>query len=130
MKPLLITILIAYTSIYAQLYAMEGTPEIYQRIHAPVVTITAEVTAYSELDSCHYPNCEMASTKRAYVGAIACPRNMELGARVIIDNRHFICEDRTNKDLDGRFDIFMGYGQESLTKAENFGIQELQVTLK
>lgn len=45
---------------------------------------TATVTAYSELDSCHYPGCPMASGKKAYIGAVACPRHIKLGTTVII----------------------------------------------
>ena len=87
----------------------------------------ATVTAYSEYDSCHYENCEMASTKRAYVGAVACPREIELGTKVIILGREFTCEDRTALRFNGRYDIFMGYGQEAYNKAVNFGIKELPV---
>ena len=91
--------------------------------------IEAIVTAYSEIDSCHYPNCEMASGQKAYIGAIACPRNLELDTRVIIDNTPYICKDRTNKNLDGRFDIFLGYGKESYQEAKEFGIQKKQVQI-
>lgn len=93
------------------------------------VVVVALVTAYSEIDSCHYENCAMASGKRAYVGAIACPRDIELGTEVIIDNTTYICEDRTNKNLDGRYDIFIGYGQSSYDEAIVFGIKEKEVEI-
>lgn len=66
----------------------------------------------------------MASGKNAYVGAIACPRNIKLNTRVAIDGDLFICEDRTNIKYNGRYDIFMGYGEEAHKKAINYGIQK------
>ena len=69
----------------------------------------------------------MASGKRAYIGAVACPRAVAIGTRVIIDNEEYICEDRTAKKYDGRIDIFMGYGKESYNKAINYGIKKKKV---
>lgn len=89
----------------------------------------AEVTAYSEIDSCHHKNCAMASGKRAYVGAVACPREIKLGTMVIIDNKPYICEDRTALTYNGRFDIFMGYGEDSYQKAKKYGIHEKDVKI-
>jgi 3D (Asp-Asp-Asp) domain-containing protein len=94
----------------------------------PVASQEALVTAYSSLDSCHYANCAMASTKPAYVGAIACPRSIPLFTQVIIDNITYTCEDRTAKKYDGRFDIFMGYGKEAHQQAVNFGLKNLEVS--
>jgi 3D (Asp-Asp-Asp) domain-containing protein len=91
--------------------------------------ILAEVTAYSEIDSCHYPGCIMASGERAYTGAIACPRELDLGLRVRIGDEFYVCEDRTAKRFNGRFDIFMGYGPEAHQKALEFGINELEVVI-
>lgn len=97
----------------------------------PVVSgqITAPVTAYSEIDSCHYAGCPMSSGKRAYVGAVACPSWISLGTQVVISGVTYTCEDRTATRLDGRYDIFMGYGQASYDKAIQFGIQRLTVTI-
>jgi hypothetical protein len=93
--------------------------------------VSAEVTAYSEFDSCHTgKSCLMASGKKAYVGAVACPRNIAIGTRVIIDNTPYICEDRTALRLDGRYDIFMGYGRASYNKAINYGKQIKKITLE
>lgn len=98
---------------------------------APTTTpIQATVTAYSEIDSCHYENCVMASGKRAYVGAIACPRNIPLGAEVMIAGETYRCEDRTNLALDGRYDIFMGYGKESHRRAIEYGIQTNEISIR
>lgn len=88
---------------------------------------TATVTAYSELDSCHYPGCPMASGKKAYIGAVACPRHIKLGTTVIISGLPFTCEDRTAKRYDGRYDIFMGYGKQAHTNAIIFGKRTLTI---
>lgn len=85
------------------------------------------VTAYSEIDSCHYENCVMASGKRAYVGAVACPRDIELATEVIIGGVSYTCEDRTARRYDGRYDVFFGYGKESHEQALAFGIQKIKV---
>ncbi len=37
--------------------------------------------------------------------AIACPRLLKLGTVVEIDGRRYVCEDRTARKFDGRFDI-------------------------
>ena len=85
--------------------------------------ISMLITAYSEFDSCHYEGCKMASGKPAYVGAIACPRDWELGKQVIIEGITYTCEDRYNLNLEDRIDIFMGYGKDSYIKAINYGKQ-------
>mgnify|MGYP001561690730 CR=1 FL=1 len=95
----------------------------------PPLVIAGTVTAYSELDSCHYENCLMASGKSAYIGAAACPRVMALGTKIIIEGQSYICEDRTSKLYDGRFDLFFGYGEESYRRAKQFGIQNKEIVL-
>lgn len=92
-------------------------------------TITAEVTAYSEKDSCHYENCAMANTEPAHEGAVACPRNIALGTKIELLGRIYTCKDRTAKYLDGRYDVFMGYGEKAHEEALQFGLQELTVTI-
>ena len=89
----------------------------------------ATVTAYSELDSCHYPGCKTASGVKAHIGGAACPRKIKLGTKVEINGKTYICNDRTAKRYDGRYDIFMGYGQEAYTKALKFGKQTLEVRI-
>ena len=91
--------------------------------------ISMLITAYSEFDSCHYEDCKMASGKSAYVGAIACPRNWELGKQVIIDGKTYTCEDRYNLNLEDRIDIFMGYGEENYLKAVSYGKQIKEIYL-
>jgi tartrate dehydratase beta subunit/fumarate hydratase class I family protein len=65
----------------------------------------------------------MASGKRAYIGAVACPRDWKLGTKVMIDGVEYTCEDRYNKDLSDRIDIFQGYGIQSHEVAVNYGKQ-------
>lgn len=91
--------------------------------------LIALVTAYSEFDSCHYPNCVMANGKRAEVGYIACPRKIPLGTKIELLGAIYECGDRTAKWVDGRYDVFMGYGQESYDKAIQFGKQELLIEI-
>ena len=92
--------------------------------------ITAVTTAYSEIDSCHYKGCLMANTKPAHAGAVACPRDIKLGTKIEIDGKEYTCEDRTAKRYDGRFDIWMGYGEESHSKSLSYGIKNKQITIK
>jgi 3D (Asp-Asp-Asp) domain-containing protein len=102
----------------------------YEREHEPEprhILVSAVVTAYSEIDSCHYKDCVMASGVPAYVGAVACPRNIPINTKVVIEGITYNCEDRTNKSLDGRYDVFIGYGKESHTKALIWGKRELTI---
>ena len=88
------------------------------------------VSAYSEYDSCHTgESCLMASGKRAYIGAVACPRAYKLGTKVIIEGKTLTCEDTTALEYDGRWDVFYGYGQEAYNQAVNHGIKKLEVLI-
>jgi 3D (Asp-Asp-Asp) domain-containing protein len=100
----------------------ESRPE-----QASSTTVIATVTSYSSVDSCHYPSCVMASGRPAYVGAVACPRRVPLGTVVHIAGTRLVCEDRTAKRFDGRYDIFQGYGEPAHQKALRFGKQTLEV---
>ena len=103
----------------------QKTPQI-----AEISSYVAVITAYSEYDSCHYPGCPMASGTKAYIGAIACPRAYALGTKVEIEGMGvYTCEDRTATFVDGRFDIFTGYGQEAYNEAINFGKRSLKVKI-
>lgn len=87
-------------------------------------TIQMLTTAYSEIDSCHYPaegGCLVASGKLADKGMVACPRSMELGTMFEIAGRVYTCEDRYNADLSDRLDLWHGYGEEAHEKALNYG---------
>lgn len=117
---------------------LSGIPYITRDGEKPIETspvtsgggLSADVTAYSAIDSCHTgPDCLMASGKSAYVGAVACPRVIPLGTKVQIGSRLYTCEDRTARWVDGRFDIFMGYGTEAHAQALSFGRQRHTVLL-
>lgn len=58
-----------------------------------IILFLAYLTVYNEQGI-------MASGKRVYDGAIACPRNLKLGTKVEIDGRIYTCEDRYNQRLD------------------------------
>lgn len=92
------------------------------------IEVLAVVSAYSEIDSCYYEGCPMANGIKAQVGYVACPRDIPLGTKATIDTMgEFICGDRTAKFVDGRIDVFMGYGQEAYDEAIQFGIKNLAV---
>jgi len=90
-----------------------------------------EVSAYSELDSCHYPTkggCLTASGKIAKVGMVA--TNLHpFGTKLRIGNEIYIVEDRISKRYKHRYDLFMGMGEEAHRQALNFGIQYFEVEI-
>lgn len=67
--------------------------------------------------------------KRAYIGAVACPRSIKLGVLVEIDGQNLECTDRTAKEYNHRFDIFVGYGKEAHEKALKLGIKEMKIKI-
>lgn len=71
----------------------------------------------------------MANGEKARVGKIACPRNIALGTWVEIAGEVYECADRTAKWLDGRYDLFFGYGKEAHRKALEFGVKNYQVAI-
>lgn len=89
----------------------------------------ADVTAYSEIDSCHYEGCVMANGKRAEEGYAACPRDLPFGTKVVISGVIYECADRTAERYDGRFDIFFGYGIDSHIAALKHGIVRSEVEI-
>ena len=88
-----------------------------------------EISAYSELDSCHYltkGGCLTASGKIAKVGMVA--TNLHpFGTKLRIGNEIYVVEDRISKRYNHRYDLFMGMGEEAHRQALNFGIQYLEV---
>lgn len=84
----------------------------------------AEFSAYTaSSDETDASPLIMASGKMVYVGAIACPRTVELGSRVEVRGvGSFVCEDRMNARYTEHFDIF------KLTKEEayKFGRKSLE----
>ena len=65
----------------------------------------------------------MASGKEVYDGAIACPRNIPLGTKIIIGNMGYTCEDRLAMRYDDRFDIWMSDCNDCM----EWGVQKLKV---
>jgi hypothetical protein len=68
--------------------------------------VVADVTKYTPKETCPDRPCIMASGKEVYSGAIACPRALKLRSIAVIDGLVYKCEDRTDKRLEGRYDIF------------------------
>ena len=69
----------------------------------------------------------MASGKKVYHGAIACPEKMEFGTQIKIDGEIYTCEDRMHKRYrDGwYFDIWMP----EKAHAIEFGRQQLEIKI-
>jgi len=79
--------------------------------------ITADVTQYSKAETCPNAQCITASGRKitnADDDVMACPRKYKLGSRVIMDGKEYICEDRTAKRYDGRFDVWVDDYQKAL----------------
>lgn len=85
----------------------------------PKDTLKSIVTWYSRADSCHNP--KWVNGKKLCLTAIgldtkegrtvACPRNIELGTKIRINGKDYVCEDRYSTYLDAKrglptFDIF------------------------
>ena len=89
---------------------------------------TYKITAYSSIESCHYPKdnlCLMADGRIAEIGAIACPRSFRLGTEFRINGKEYICRDRYNKYLSERFDVWFGYGIDNYLWAKEWGVKYL-----
>lgn len=95
----------------------------------------ARITAYSEIDSCHYPDgkggCLNAYNQTIQIGEIACPLQYKKGTKIEIEGLgKFICMDKTanwvQNNLGMTFDIWIGYGEESHKKAIQFGRKKLR----
>lgn len=83
----------------------------------------AEFSAYTaSVDETDASPLVMASGKMVYIGAIACPRSIELGTKVEVRGIGvFTCEDRMNERYENHFDIFKmtkdeakGFGRKTL----------------
>jgi len=95
----------------------------------PIEFVEGEFTAYNPTkEQCDDEPLIMASTKKVYDGAIACPSKYEFGTKInIVGLGEFICEDRMNKRYrDGEyFDIVMFDKNE----ANEFGRKKLVYNL-
>jgi 3D (Asp-Asp-Asp) domain-containing protein len=73
--------------------------------------LVADVTNYSKAETCPNTQCQTASGRiitAEDTDVMACPRRFKLGSRVIMDGKEYICDDRTSKRFDGRFDVWVG----------------------
>jgi len=92
----------------------------------PHIQILATITAYNPTkEQCDQDPDIMASGKRVYEGSVACPRELEFGTVVRIDGKWYVCEDRTSKRYDGRFDLLMFNKREAI----EFGRQKKEVEI-
>lgn len=96
--------------------------------------VKAYITMYSRKDSCHNPRgneCLTAAGRDTKAGTtVACPRNLKLGTKVMIDGFVYTCEDRYSTYLDAKrglptFDIFT----EDHAAALQWGIKSRTVTI-
>lgn len=131
--PIFATLLIILGTILFFIWASGQVSEMIELSETETITKTiyfdvAPITAYSSIDSCHYPNCIMANGQPAHKGSVACPRDIPLGTKIKIGDTIYTCKDRTAKYLNGRYDIFMGYGRNAHQKALEFGIQKMVVS--
>lgn len=87
------------------------------------------VTGYSSVEGCDDSECVMANGKRAYIGAVACPRGWKLGTVVKFEGKEYECMDRLSRKYDNRIDVFFGYGNEAFKEARKFGKRNLEVEI-
>lgn len=98
---------------------LEATPEF---------VIKARFTGYSsEVHQTDDTPEIMASGRKVYAGAIACPREYPFGAKIKIGEETYICEDRMNRRFEEaeipHFDIWFPTRSEALA----FGVRYLEV---
>jgi 3D (Asp-Asp-Asp) domain-containing protein len=91
--------------------------------------VTMTVTGYSSVEGCDETECIMANGRRAYVGAVACPRSWKLGTVVKFEGKEYECMDRLSMKYDNRIDVFFGYGNDAFKEARKFGKRSLEVEI-
>ena len=85
----------------------------------------ATFTSYSVGDG-YTPSTVMASGKKVYVGAAACPRSIAIGTKIDVEGVGVLtCEDRKSLAHDGEFDIYSN----SIKDALSFGKKVLGYTI-
>lgn len=89
--------------------------------------IQADVTAYSPYETCpkgRAENCINAAGQRPREGvSAACPRKIKKGNGFSLLGKRYICDDRTARKYDGRFDLYF----ENRADAIAFGKQRLTI---
>ena len=93
------------------------------------IKVQAVVSFYSAIDSCHYKGCLNALGRRPEFKDVACPRSIPLNTMVHIQGEDYICADRTARFVDGRYDIFLGYGEQAHKDAKRMGIFKTYVLI-
>ncbi len=96
----------------------------YPSQSAEKTTRHAVFTSYSSGDG-YTPGTVMASGKKVYVGAVACPRDMALGTVIEVDGRRLTCEARKALRFDWEFDIYAA----GIDEALEFGRKELAYSI-
>lgn len=109
----------------------------HEEVTQPIVTIEprytvelAKVTAYTKHETCPNNECVTASGTKPEAGrTVACPRKIELGTKVEINGKVYVCEDRTARWVDGRYDIYSGDDRQSWLLAKEYGVQEYLIKI-
>jgi len=105
-----------------------ATPTFIPKLPAcgAVEVITAEISGYSaELSQTDSDPETMASGKKVYLGAIACPRRYPFGTKIEIRDNTYTCEDRMALKNDGKFDILFSTRAEAI----QFGRRTLTIRI-
>lgn len=93
--------------------------------------IEAVVTKYTKIETCPKRVCITAmGTVATRNRTVACPRAYKLGTKIIIDGNSYICEDRTAKKYDGRFDVYEGDERKAYNRAISWGKQNKTIIIK
>lgn len=76
----------------------------------------ATITAYSSsVDETDDTPEVMASGRKVYAGAVACPQRLSFGTKVNIEGQQYTCEDRMAPKYGERFDIWQPSKQAAIT---------------
>ena len=126
-----VLLFVAVIALIAVLAHKAGAEEVYAAPIPPEtfiigVAYDAEVSAYTaSADETDSRPWEMASGRTVYIGAIACPARIPFGAKVLIGDETYTCEDRMNGRYrdSNHFDILV----ETKAEAFKFGRQNLSV---
>ncbi len=118
----------------ASILAIELVPERYTVINEIVrveiaKTMMAEVTAYtSDIRETDDTPEIMASGRKVYDGAVACPAKLKFGTKVEIAGREYVCEDRMAKKYreTRHFDVWMADRGDAIV----WGRRTLEITVK
>lgn len=97
----------------------------YEAFPPEGIKLTGIFSAYSADESqTDSDPLTMASGKKVYQGAIACPSKYEFGTKIVVNGREYTCEDRMNARYRDKeyFDILMSSYEEAI----QFGRKQLE----